>query len=426
MLYIADDTVKRPTYRPSGGDVNDMHVFDNKLYIGGDFPYALDSTGGGQTVNNIVYYDGLYMRKMGTGLDDVNGEVETIQGYRGKVYVGGYFHSAGGIVVYHIARWNGSSWERIPNNPFWGWYDHFVWDLEVDTLNNFLYVGSYGGIWRYNGYFWNLVGGASVSYNFYQLKMYKKELYLSPSSNLFIDTVEFGSAARWDGAQWLKLNKKVEGSVSAFEIIDDTLWVGGVRMDGMYNLGKWYTPEPTNCNWLQPEIYVAGMDTNISINDSGIVHFESNNAYAESWQWDFGDGTTDSIQNPVHTYDQPNDFSVSVTVTMDGCTKTATLSMHITGMQDETAIGTQYLGQNQPNPHNGTTVIPYSIRTHGRASQQAIIQITTTSGEIIDEYVLNPEETKITIHTKGLAASVYLYSLVVDGKIVETKKMVIE
>ncbi|MBU0489858.1 MAG: hypothetical protein KKD31_18100, partial [Bacteroidetes bacterium] len=219
-----------------------MQTIDGLLYIGGDFEHAVDSTGGSSQFNYIGYYDGQYFRKMGIGLDDVNGEVEAIQGYNGKVYVGGYFHSAGGIVVYHITRWTGTQWERIPNNPFWGWWDHIVWDLEVDSLNNFLYVASNFGVWKYNDHWWEVLEGTVQAQSYYLLKMYKKELYLSPkSSNFSIDTVFYGSALRWDGAGWNKLNKKVEGVVSAFEIIDDTLWVGGVRMDGMYNLGKWYT-----------------------------------------------------------------------------------------------------------------------------------------------------------------------------------------
>jgi len=33
-----------------------------------------------------------------------------------------------------------------------------------------------------------------------------------------------------------------------------------------------------------------------------------------SWEWDFGDGNTSSIQNPNHTYNSPGDFTVSLTV----------------------------------------------------------------------------------------------------------------
>ncbi len=32
------------------------------------------------------------------------------------------------------------------------------------------------------------------------------------------------------------------------------------------------------------------------------------------WRWDFGDGATDTAQNPIHTYEEPGNYSVSLTV----------------------------------------------------------------------------------------------------------------
>jgi gliding motility-associated-like protein len=40
--------------------------------------------------------------------------------------------------------------------------------------------------------------------------------------------------------------------------------------------------------------------------------------------WDFGDGTTSSLENPSHTYAAPGNYTVSVTVTSNGETKIAT------------------------------------------------------------------------------------------------------
>lgn len=40
-----------------------------------------------------------------------------------------------------------------------------------------------------------------------------------------------------------------------------------------------------------------------------------------SWLWDFGDGTTETIQNPSHNYNSPGTYSISLKVTTDGgCT----------------------------------------------------------------------------------------------------------
>jgi PKD repeat protein len=39
-----------------------------------------------------------------------------------------------------------------------------------------------------------------------------------------------------------------------------------------------------------------------------------------SWSWDFGDGESSTIQNPVHTYQNAGNYSVSLTVTGIGFT----------------------------------------------------------------------------------------------------------
>jgi len=33
-----------------------------------------------------------------------------------------------------------------------------------------------------------------------------------------------------------------------------------------------------------------------------------------SWEWDFDDGETSTLQNPTHTYNMPGTYSVSLTV----------------------------------------------------------------------------------------------------------------
>src|SRR6202012_4984908 len=40
----------------------------------------------------------------------------------------------------------------------------------------------------------------------------------------------------------------------------------------------------------------------------------------KTWYWDFGDGQTSGIQNPVHAYQSPGKYTVNETVTdVDGC-----------------------------------------------------------------------------------------------------------
>jgi gliding motility-associated-like protein len=49
-----------------------------------------------------------------------------------------------------------------------------------------------------------------------------------------------------------------------------------------------------------------------------------------SWSWNFGDGSTSSVQNPTHTYTTSGDYTVSLTVSdLDGCSRTLTKTAYI-------------------------------------------------------------------------------------------------
>ncbi|MCK6692649.1 MAG: PKD domain-containing protein [Thermoanaerobaculia bacterium] len=50
---------------------------------------------------------------------------------------------------------------------------------------------------------------------------------------------------------------------------------------------------------------------------------------ALSWYWDFGDGATDTVQNPTHTYAQSGLYPVTLTiVTADGCQSTVSMEVY--------------------------------------------------------------------------------------------------
>jgi serine protease len=63
------------------------------------------------------------------------------------------------------------------------------------------------------------------------------------------------------------------------------------------------------------------------------VDFIDQSAYANSWLWDFGDGTTSTEQNPSHTYMYRNTGDFTVTLTVQGPsgsdTKTKTNYIHL-------------------------------------------------------------------------------------------------
>ncbi|MEN8225976.1 MAG: PKD domain-containing protein, partial [Bacteroidota bacterium] len=66
------------------------------------------------------------------------------------------------------------------------------------------------------------------------------------------------------------------------------------------------------------------IDTNGSINTVTFFDQSTPAGSIDSWTWDFGDGTTSSEQNPVHTYNETGTFNVCLTITTDSNTCNST------------------------------------------------------------------------------------------------------
>jgi PKD repeat protein len=77
------------------------------------------------------------------------------------------------------------------------------------------------------------------------------------------------------------------------------------------------------------------------------VSFQSLNPNATGWLWNFGDGTTSTEENPVHTYQVDGDYQVSLTITTAECTVSSSGS----------AFADEAIAENQESASGGSTVV---------------------------------------------------------------------
>jgi len=91
------------------GVVKAMLIYNNKLYVGGNFTMA-----GGNAANNIAVcvWDGSNWNwsALGTG---TNGTVYALTIHNGDLYAGGAFTQAGGNPANYIAHWNDTLWSDV-------------------------------------------------------------------------------------------------------------------------------------------------------------------------------------------------------------------------------------------------------------------------------------------------------------------------
>lgn len=94
-----------------------------------------------------------------------------------------------------------------------------------------------------------------------------------------------------------------------------------------------------------------------------------------------------------------------------------------TDIEEVTALTIPMLKQNNPNPFTENTVIEYSLP---ETVQTANLYIYDMNGKQIEQIVLTERgEASVTVDGGQLAAGMYLYSLIADGKVIDTKRMIL-
>lgn len=81
------------------------------------------------------------------------------------------------------------------------------------------------------------------------------------------------------------------------------------------------------------------------------------------------------------------------------------------------------LCQNAPNPFTESTTIALSV---AEGVTSAMLYIYDLNGKQIAEYpVTERGDTSIVIEGRSLDAGMYLYSLIADGNVIDTKRMIL-
>lgn len=107
------DVLTQPTN--PGISINDLAIYQDDLYIGGEFQQI-----GDREFNGVARWDGSAWQPLtgssGTGVWREAGYLSDVRAfavYEGDLIVGGLFDRAGGLEVSNLARWNGDTWQPV-------------------------------------------------------------------------------------------------------------------------------------------------------------------------------------------------------------------------------------------------------------------------------------------------------------------------
>lgn len=94
-----------------------------------------------------------------------------------------------------------------------------------------------------------------------------------------------------------------------------------------------------------------------------------------------------------------------------------------TGIADADNVLKTELFQNTPNPFSETTTISCTIAENVK---NAVLYVYDLNGKQIDQYLIEGRgKTSVTIAGSSLDAGMYLYSLIADGTVIDTKRMIL-
>ncbi len=94
-----------------------------------------------------------------------------------------------------------------------------------------------------------------------------------------------------------------------------------------------------------------------------------------------------------------------------------------TGINETDILTYPVLDQNIPNPFNNSTIIGYYLPT---TITNASIYVYDMNGVQLKSYSINQRgKGNITVQGSELIAGMYLYTLIADGKVIDTKRMIL-
>ncbi len=142
-----------------------------------------------------------------------------------------------------------------------------------------------------------------------------------------------------------------------------------------------------------------------------IYFFDLSTGGAQSWAWDFGDGSTSTDQNPTHIYATEDSFHVCLTVVnAAGCSHTLCHDVSVSVGAENPVVSALSL---TPNPATEQTRLSF-VLDHATA---VTVQLMTLAGQVVGSQSadLSAGANAMVLDLSKLAAGMYIAKMDADG-----------
>jgi len=163
------------------------------------------------------------------------------------------------------------------------------------------------------------------------------------------------------------------------------------------------------CISLPVNVTVSPVSADFSFVNNGVtVSFTDLSTNATSWFWDFGDGNTSTLQNPVHTYGGGGPFTATLSVNgQTNCTADELIDALV-------GIGEAESGELNlllvPNPANSEVMVRFTD-----LEENAALSIYSSDGRLIKIQTLSKGTSSSLLSVGDLANAVYWVVLNPEG-----------
>ncbi len=353
------------------GTVNAMIVYNGKLIVGGSFTLA-----GGLEMKNIAQWDGVEWADVSGGPNSI---VSAFTVHNGDLIVGGYFTMVENISVNHIAKWNSSGgWAALgagTNSQV----------MALTTYNNKLIAGGFfgGHIAQWDGSAWSSVGTGTNSI-IYALASGNGKLYAGSLS------YNFQCITSWDGASWSNLGSGVGGGTYPY-VFSILVYGTDVYAAGLYT--------------------IAGGQT-----VNGIAKWDGSTWSALGSGFGYGNACG-AYATCIY-----NDKLVCGGIFSSPGSNVAQWDGLLTGVNSNNEIPAEFkLSQNYPNPFNPATKIGFQLPKSG-VVKLIIYDILGKEIQTIVNRQFQPGTYEADFDGRNYSSGIYFYRLE-SGSFTETKKM---
>ncbi|MEA3447732.1 MAG: PKD domain-containing protein [Bacteroidota bacterium] len=272
--------------------------------------------------------------------------------------------------------------------------------------------------------YWNYLPVSSVICNSHVKQYYNENYAVIIGTN---DTVDFSSFCPDQPG-----NDRYERAIAFYNFSDTNAINRGTSLKWQYaeipDVGHWGTPLYNTCAegdsipiaerilFETPYHPVPDFSPNAVFiyEDSALtVQFTDISQYADSyWHWDFGDGDSSLIANPIHTYPQAGFYTVCLTAgdscsTDTWCKEIAVTSSGIEDIQTDNTRFSVY-----PNPASNTAVFEFVPESSGKASLEIFNNMGQKVAVIYQEQVKIGEKYHIPWNINNLPPGTYFASLI--------------